>query len=64
MIVVKIDGVLATRPWAKYLGRRPHRAALILSNLIGPAKTLSRGRPVTDCHYSKKAGGVPVRLTS
>ena len=43
MIVVKIDGVLATttRPWAKYLGRRPHRAALILSNLIGPAKTLS-----------------------
>ena len=34
MIVVKIDGVLATRPWAKYLGRRPHRAALILSNLI------------------------------
>ena len=40
MIVVKIDGVLATRPWAKYLGRRPHRAVLILSNLIGPAKTL------------------------
>ena len=34
MIVVKIDGVLATRPRAIYLGRRPHRAALILSNLL------------------------------
>ena len=34
MIVVKIDGVLATRPRAIYLDRRPHRAALILSNLL------------------------------
>ena len=40
MIVVEIDGVLARRPWARYLGRRPHRAALILSNLIS-AKTFS-----------------------
>ena len=48
MIVVKIDGVLATRPRAIYLGRRPHRAGLILSNLLSvPAKTLSRGRPMT-----------------
>ena len=48
MIVIKINNVLATRPRAIYLGRRPHRAALILSNLLSvPAKTLSRGRPVT-----------------
>ena len=34
MIVVKINDVLARRPGARYLGRRPHRAGLILSNLI------------------------------
>ena len=34
MIVVKIDDVLATRPWVIYLGRSPYRAALILSNLL------------------------------
>ena len=26
IVVCKIDGVLATRPKAIYLGRRPHRA--------------------------------------
>ena len=34
MIVIKINNVLATRPRVKYLGRRPHRAGLILSNLL------------------------------
>ena len=29
IVVCKIDGVLATRPRAIYLGRRPHRAYLI-----------------------------------
>ena len=41
MIVVKINGVLATRPRATYLGRRPHRAALILSNLLSALLRLS-----------------------
>ena len=45
MIVIKIDGVLATRPRVIYLGRRPHRAALI--SLIGSIKTLFRDRSVT-----------------
>ena len=47
MIVIKINNVLATRSSAKYLGRRPHRATLILSNLIDPIKTLFRGRSIT-----------------
>ena len=34
IIVIKIDNVLATRSRVIYLGRRPHRAALILSNLL------------------------------
>ena len=64
MIVVKIDGVLATRPRVIYLGRRPHRAALILSNLLSvPIKTLFRGYSITNYHYLKKVGGVLVRLT-
>ena len=64
MIVIEINGVLATRPRPIYLGRRPYRAGLILSNLLSvPVKTLFRGRPVTDCHYLKKAGDVLVRLT-
>ena len=40
IIVVKINGLLATRPWVKYIDRRPHRATLILSNLIDPIKSL------------------------
>ena len=43
MIVVKIDGVLATRPRAIYLGRRPHRAGLILSNLLSALPRPSSG---------------------
>ena len=43
MIVVKIDGVLATRSRVIYLGRRPHRAALILSNLLSALPRLSPG---------------------
>ena len=39
MIVIKINKVLATRLRVIYLGRRPYRAALILSNLLS---TLSR----------------------
>ena len=34
IIVVKINDVLATRSRVIYLDRRPHRAALILSNLL------------------------------
>ena len=46
IIVIKIDGVLATRLRVIYLGRRPYRATLILSNLIDPIKTLFRDRPI------------------
>ena len=63
MIVIKIDDVLATRSWAKYLGRRPHRATLILSNLIDPIKTLFRDRSIIDYYYLKKVDDVLVRLT-
>ena len=49
MIVIKINNILAKRPRVKYLGRRPHRAALILSNLLSvPIKTLSRNRSIIE----------------
>ena len=43
MIVDEIDDVLATRPWAIYLGRSSHRAALILSNLLSALPRPSPG---------------------
>ena len=43
MIVVRLIYVLATRPKAIYLGRRPHRAGLILSNLLSVLSRPSLG---------------------
>ena len=45
--MIKTDNILATRSRVIYLGGRPHRAGLILSNLLSvPVKTLFRGRSV------------------
>ena len=63
MIVVRLIDVLATRPKAIYLDRRPHRATLILSNLIDPIKILFRDRSIIDYHYLKKVNDVLIRLT-
>ena len=41
MIVVRLIDVLARRSKIIYLGRRPHRAALILSNLLSTLLRLS-----------------------
>ena len=59
----KINGVLATRLRAIYLGRRSYRAALILSNLIDSIKILFRDRSIIDYYYLKKVDDVLVRLT-
>ena len=60
----KINDILDTRLRVIYLGRRPYRAGLILSNLLSiPIKTLFRGRSVTNYHYLKKVDDVLVRPT-
>ena len=62
MIVIKIDDVLATRPWVKYLGRRPYRAALILSNLINLSRSFFYDRSIIDYSLFKEIDDVLVRL--
>ena len=44
--MIRLINVLARRSRVIYLDRRPHRATLILSNIIGPIKILFRDRPI------------------
>ena len=56
MIVIKINDVLATRSRVIYLGRRPHRATLILFNLLSISiNTLIRDYSIIDYYYLKKS---------
>ena len=62
MIVIRLIDILARRSRVKYLGRRPYRAALILSNLIDPIKILFRNRSVIDYYYLKKVDDILILL--
>ena len=60
--MIRLTNVLATRSKIIYLGRRPYRAALILSNLIDSIKILFRDYSIIDYYYFKKVDDVLVRL--